>query len=214
MAARHFLSIFLDALFPPRQSEKIVRDLQIEDISQYLLPTFFETEKSERITSLLPYQELPIKSLIQEAKYHGSTKAWNILGQVLSDLLIEHIEEENALQTTKFILIPIPLSEKRKRVRGYNQSEEICKAALKIAPYFSLHTELLKRTRDTLPQTKLDGAARRTNMQNAFTTTLLDPSSTYIVVDDVVTTGTTLLSAMEALRLAGAPNVSGLALAH
>lgn len=150
MATTSFFSLLLDTLFPPRRSEKIVREMKLNDAAHHLLPTFFETPTKEKILSLLPYHEEVIRSLVLETKYHGNTKATNLLGELLSDFLMEHIEEETALGNTHFILIPVPLSQKRKRSRGYNQSEEICKAALRLAPYFSLESGLLVRTRDTI----------------------------------------------------------------
>jgi predicted amidophosphoribosyltransferase len=73
----------------------------------------------------------------------------------------------------------------------------------------------LVRARETMPQTGLPGDARRSNMCSAFSAAhALDPSCTYIVVDDVVTTGATLVAALEAMRKGGATDVAAVALAR
>ena len=96
-------------------------------------------------------------------------------------------------------IVPIPLHPLRLRERGFNQVSLIARSASHIVGWPVLpHT--LRRERDTSPQTRLDAAARRQNLQHAFRLGVAaqPPSSSLMVLDDVVTTGATLAAASAA----------------
>ena len=125
------------------------------------------------------------------------------------------------------MIIPLPLGKKRRKERGYNQIEEIALCAQKRAKsaippdFLSINSKILVRTRETAPQTSLGRHLRLQNMEGAFeisssdnTNIALDTSCMYILLDDVVTTGASLLAARQALTNAGAKNILLLALAH
>ena len=81
--------------------------------------------------------------------------------------------------------------------------------------YVAVDATLLIRTKDTLPQTSLSRAKRLKNVAGAFTVTgTPKPDSTYILIDDVTTTGTTILEAGKVLNHAGIKNCILLSLAH
>jgi len=168
------------------------------------------------VVALLPYRDPAVHALIVEAKYHGNAHATDILGKVLADYLLEQMADATALEQSKIALLPLPLSGKRKRERGYNQSQAICTAAQKIlGPAATTVTEVLERTRHTRAQARLGKSARHENIRGAFSTRRdPDPAYLYIVVDDVYTTGATLSEAMRSLKEAGATRVMGVALAH
>ncbi|MEK7201270.1 MAG: ComF family protein, partial [Patescibacteria group bacterium] len=76
---------------------------------------------------------------------------------------------------------------------------------------FSLDTRLVRRVRDTPPQTKLGRNARLSNIDGAFVLTgALTSNCTYIVIDDVTTTGSTLRAVLQAIP----GKVLGISLAH
>ncbi len=103
----------------------------------------------------------------------------------------------------------VPLHEKRLSKRGYNQAQLIAVALDENAK------ELLVRTRDTTPQYRVPANMRRQNVEGAFE--VARGNSVYgkkiLVVDDIVTTGSTLMSVAHALKSAGASDVSAIAFA-
>jgi ComF family protein len=119
------------------------------------------------------------------------------------------------------LLVPVPLGAARMRVRGYNQSERL---ARQLAHRWHRPVrQLLIRTRETATQTALTPAARLANVAGAFQVRNGDwglrngtlpeqsafriPHSTFVLVDDVFTTGATLAAAARALQDAGALSI-------
>ncbi len=198
----------LDVLFPPREDEKLVRDLPGNALLAYLTPQLVSATRPSTVV-LLPFAESLVRSAIHEAKYHGSPAAFTLLAHVLTTHLTTYAPDSPAV-----ILVPVPLGVQRRRERGYNQVEEIAKRAAQKLD-LTLAPALLKRTRETVSQVSLPRETREENMRGAFKAPHpLDPACTYIVIDDVLTTGATLQGAVEALRAAGATTIVPLALAH
>ncbi|MFA6995604.1 MAG: ComF family protein [Patescibacteria group bacterium] len=110
------------------------------------------------------------------------------------------------------LLIPIPLSKKRERWRGFNQTEIL---AREFSAAFGYPLNLqLKRLKHRSPQAKLNENERSQNIQEVFVWTGEDLINQIIIlIDDVVTTGATLNEAARTLRAAGATKVYGLVLA-
>ena len=111
-------------------------------------------------------------------------------------------------------LVPVPLGSARRKERGFNQAEEVVRRAGE-ACGIQIDTESLVRTRETASQVSLPKAEREKNMRGAFSAAHpLDPLHTYILVDDVATTGATLQAAIDALTASGAKHIVPIALAH
>jgi ComF family protein len=98
--------------------------------------------------------------------------------------------------------------------RGFNQS-------LSLAKYLAnkkLNAHALIKTRDTVPQRTLDRNARQRNIANAFvlqaTSCMAFKGKHVLLIDDVTTTGATLVAAAEPLRRAGASSVSAVVIAY
>lgn len=105
--------------------------------------------------------------------------------------------------------VPIPLHAKKLRKRGYNQSELLANHLAEMHPA-PVRTDLLKRTRNTLSQTALDADARRKNVRGAFSLTADCKDLSIVLVDDVSTTGATLMECAGILKRAGAKRVYAL----
>jgi ComF family protein len=110
------------------------------------------------------------------------------------------------------ILVPIPLAPKRLRQRGYNQSDALA-ASLGRLWRLPVSRDLLARTRETATQTALTPETRLANVAGAFTPGrrpgVNTPATTFVLVDDVFTTGATLAEAARALEQAGARTIFG-----
>ncbi|MHA7839641.1 MAG: double zinc ribbon domain-containing protein [bacterium] len=110
-------------------------------------------------------------------------------------------------------LVPIPLHAQRRRERGFNQAEWIARTAARELGCRPRPGWLL-RVRPTPPQAGLQGRSRRENVRLAFRTGgRIEPGLRIWLIDDVLTTGSTLEAAADCLLAAGAEEVSGLALA-
>lgn len=162
--------------------------------------------------SILPYRTKEVGALVREAKFKGSAQAWELLACALSEFLNEYLGDRHGYEARTAVLVPVPLSRKRFRERGYNQAEEVLKRTK--VPGAEVLPRVLRRTRDTKAQTSLSGSARRENLVGAFSATIPDAAYLYIVVDDVMTTGSTLKDAVRALKEAGARHVLAVSLSH
>ena len=213
---------WLDFLFPLRADEHMVRDISEDDFLALVVPRIVPATRPGTV-ALLPFHDPRVRALIHEAKYRGNTRAHTLLGSALA----EYLRDADDLPKTRFnlensdlrlnlVLVPIPLGKERLKERGFNQVEEIaCRALRSLGDHFILNIDLLKRVKETQSQVSLERRRREKNMHNAFgTTNSIDPSHTYVILDDVLTTGATLQAAIDALKKAGAEHIIPLALAH
>jgi competence protein ComFC len=113
------------------------------------------------------------------------------------------------------IIVPVPLHAARQRERGYNQSWLLARA-LGEELAFEAEPNLLRRTRATPSQTRLNRRERASNMKDAFTVPGAGTvaGKTVLLVDDVYTTGSTLNECSRALSLDGAAAVYCIAFAR
>jgi len=159
------------------------------------------------------YDNQLLAELIKKFKYNFFTA----LGDVLGDFLIvfwkkQLIVGDEELKTLSPLLIPMPLTKKREKWRGFNQAEILTQ---KLGTYFSYEISYeLKRLGGAKPQATLKEAERLSNVKNVF---IWQGESlkgrSIILIDDVVTTGATLNEAARILRQAGATRIYGLVLA-
>ncbi|HEX5635190.1 MAG TPA: ComF family protein [Gemmatimonadales bacterium] len=110
------------------------------------------------------------------------------------------------------VLVPIPLGRARRRSRGYNQAEELARALGRVTG-LAVRPDLLRRARETRSQTALAPTARAANVQGAFMASG-GRGARLVLVDDVCTTGATLVAAARALRSAGAGRVEAVTFAR
>jgi ComF family protein len=136
------------------------------------------------------------------------------LGELLGDLWAKHARGRLG-ELAADIVIPVPLHWWRHWLRGYNQSETLARAVahqlnLPCKPHY------LRRIRNTPQQSRQTPTARRGNVRDAFRarSSAHLRGKTVLLVDDVLTSGTTCSEAAKALRQAGAAHVVVAVLAH
>ncbi len=109
------------------------------------------------------------------------------------------------------LVVPVPLHPRRLRARGFNPAGLLARRLARDRR-IAFDPVALRRTRDTPSQTGFSAAGRRRNVRGAFTATHPVPGKIWLV-DDVVTTGSTLEAAARALARAGAHEIHGIAVA-
>ncbi len=195
-----FVMEIMDLLLPPRRTDRLVRTLTLEQLHR------LEGEDG------LPYHDPRITALIWELKYYKTSRASLLAGEYIAEALLAAASEELGVP----LLIPVPMHPNRRKVRGHNQTEVLCKAALPFcAGAVEYRPHVLKRVVDTPTQQGLPKAERVKNVLNSMVAdTEVLVGRAVIVLDDVTTTGATLAEAKRALRLAGARAVHCVALAR
>lgn len=105
------------------------------------------------------------------------------------------------------VIIPIPMYDKKKRRRGYNQAEVFARA-LGRELGLPVDTKIVKRIRETTPQKELNNKQRQNNLKNAFQLTEnIVKYKEILLVDDIYTTGSTMDAVAETLLAGGACNI-------
>jgi len=151
----------------------------------------------DRVTAVFSY-DFPVDALIQTLKYRGNLAIASVLGKVLGD----------APQERPDVIIPMPLSVARLRQRGFNQAMELARAVGKLTG-IPVSSNTCRKVLDTQPQAALPWKERARNVRGAFVCDADLRGKTVAVVDDVMTTGSTLGELAKNLRRAGAIHVSG-----
>jgi competence protein ComFC len=150
-------------------------------------------------TQSLTHYKGPIRKLIHFVKYkHSYSLVADVLPQFLKNVSLEFDPD--------MVIVPIPLSKERLQLRGFNQSEVI---ATVLAKTFGEKVSLnvLTRVKNTTTQTSLTRADRILNLKDAFSARETVKGKSFLLVDDVWTTGSTLNEAAKELKRKGAKRV-------
>lgn len=146
--------------------------------------------------------DYPFEKLIYALKYNGIKQIGIEFGKILGQLI------KNKSYTKYDYIIPVPIHKAKERERGYNQSFYIAKAVAEVLET-KLNNKVVKRIKYTDTQTKLDAGERINNVRNIFQ--VIDRTSinnkNLLIVDDVLTTGSTMNSLAEILLEEGARQV-------
>lgn len=152
----------------------------------------FDMESSVKdITSCYLFEkEGRLQEVIHLLKYRGMKTLGILLGRELG----KKITTDPSFSGADY-LVPIPLHKLKQRERGYNQSEYICKGVL-AASGIPVHDSIIHRKKYTQSQTKLNLQERIDNVGDAFEVNqrfkFLVPGKSFILIDDVITTGSTI----------------------
>jgi ComF family protein len=164
----------------------------------------------DKILSATSFNNKITKEAIHKLKY-GYIEDLSI---PLSWLILNHLKIIDCQIDNSFILIPVPMHIKKKRKRGFNQSEEITKIISETTG-IKLSTTLTK-TKETKPQMELNRKERIENIKNCFAVNDKKEieNKTVLLLDDVYTTGSTMEECAKILKENGAKEVWGITVAR
>ncbi len=165
-------------------------------------PPFFDK-------SVIPFEyQYPLDHWINAFKFHNKI-AW---AQWFAEQIIEKAQTSYEGKNMPNTIIPVPLHKKRHRQRGYNQALLIAKKISTLLN-LSLETKLIDKTRATKEQSSLTADARQYNIKKAFSLRK-QPPQRVILLDDVVTTTSTVSEIARLLKQQGCKEVHVWAIAR
>jgi predicted amidophosphoribosyltransferase len=221
-ACREWHEAILEALFPLSPIERWFEGASTQDIIDSL-PRAKQAPVPEAC-SVFAYKDDRVRSLVWSIKYKRSARCALIAAQAIHRFigiyrpLLAHI-----------IIVPMPISRQRRRERGFNQCELITQALKEIERSHAYPPDrcafvddLLMRERHTSRQTLKDRSGRldaahglfSVDAKSAARLSTATEHSTVFIIDDVVTTGSTMKDAVRALRRAGFRRAWGISIAH
>jgi ComF family protein len=145
------------------------------------------------------YQDA-LRRLLFQLKYTHKPEIGDFLGQQLAIAWLAH----NPARVRKMTIVPIPLHADRQTQRGYNQAELIARSFARFTGA-RLNCDYLQRQKATMPQHELNQVDRGENLANAFhINPQAAPRQPILIIDDIYTTGTTVMSATKTMQQSGA----------
>lgn len=213
---KDFFRYLLDNILPPRTNYAVVQKLDEKAINN--LPKAPGVEKMDWIHPLFHYKDNKVRAIIWELKYRENTKVLDHIGKVLYEEIIALASDIVLFNSdAEFLLIPIPMTSARRIERGYNQSEYIAKSILEndLGHTLIYAPQWLEKIKETPRQSRSESKQERiSNLTGAFQADSRVDGRCIILIDDVVTTGSTLSEARKTLLEAGARNVYAFTIAH
>lgn len=205
------LEYLYDLLFPKfcqncqKEGEYLCDDCF--SLIDFLAHSPYRSQNIKNLFCAAPYNNFIIQRLIKQIKYEPFVKD---LAKTLALIIIHYLKlNEKQISFPKgAMLIPIPLSKKRLKYRGFNQAEEIAK---ELSSFWKipLANDILFKVKETFPQVGLSKEEREKNIKGVFvaTNSNLIKNKTILILDDVFTTGATLEEAARILKKTGAKEI-------
>ncbi len=232
-----FLNTILDIVFPPKCISCGKSGINLCSTCLAEVGTA-ERESATWIFPLYDYRHPVIKKSLWLLKYSGKKRLANIFAENIYENILQELSELSLMENfNNPILIPIPLSAKRYRERGFNQAELICRELVRISKRqnltpnpspktffgegrnmtFTLANNILIKPKDTEHQARIkDRSIRLKNIVGSFAVKNeeLIKKKNIILIDDITTTGATLNEARRTLKKSGARKVIAFTVAH
>ncbi len=197
----------LDMIFPQYTKKE-----DLENHS-FLKPRHLETP----FFAFTSYKDALAREIIWSLKYKGQIKSASIIANYLNKVITQIINFHKDPFLEKIILIPAPTVTIRKWYRGYDQSFLIAKYLKNTINQNAHIYPILKRNNYSKRQTELKRCDRLKNIKGCFYVDKRfnpESKSIYIIIDDIITTGSTLRECIYTLKNAGYTNVYACAFAH
>ena len=227
----YFISILyhtiLDALFPISGIETEVLSLSPRKALDVLSPApdysglAFDLPGTH---SIFAYKDERVSRLIWLIKEKRSVKAVEIAGYALWRSVALAPKYPGKSFPSPGVLVPIPITTRRRRQRGYNQCELLIDEIMRLQSeahtnVFISEYNLLTRTDRGAEQKTKNRAGRVAGSHDIFAVnmnvaTMYDRTTPIIIIDDVITTGSTMYAAINTLKKVGFTDVRGLSVGH
>ena len=213
------LNMLLEFIFPRSRKEHIALETSYGQLMSDARGSVNDSILMELgAMSVFEYRDPLIRQLMWLLKYRRKVSVAERFGEVLAEHLIEELSVRNLFGDMNDVLIvPIPISKKRMRERGFNQVELIAKTLIEQIPELTIAPDVLKRVNDTEHQARVRSKrARAKNVKECF---FVENSHEImnrdlLLLDDVITTGATMREAIDTLRAAGAQSILPVSVAH
>ncbi len=167
----------------------------------------------EKVFVLLSYRDARVKRILHDAKYHHQKRLY----EPLIEALVQKFPSLLSLSKTSTLIIPVPVHPLRSFFRGQNHTKSLA-FFLSEKTKLSYNASLLFKKKRTKRQALLSKKERLTAQKNSFAVRVgkksLLEGKDILLIDDILTTGSTLQEAKEVLLSSGAKSVDLLALAH
>ena len=212
-----FIDSILDLILPKDFEIAKIEDMSEIDILNNVPPA--NEIKDSKYKALFQYKNKLSRKAIWAIKYNKNQKIIKKFSNMLYEFILENITDETSFSNfNNPLFIPIPMHKNNLKMRGYNQSELIAKEIFKIdeGKNFDISLDALIKIEETPHQSTLKNKSERLkNLKNCFCADeKLVKNRNIILIDDVITTGTTMNEASKTLKNAGAKNIIGFSLAH
>ncbi len=142
----------------------------------------------------------PVDVIIRQFKYERREYWARALAEASMPVFQRHFA------TLQGVLVPVPLHSGRLGRRGFNQAESLASELSRLCGW-PVMAELSVRTRATPKQSLLDAEQRRRNLADAFACRMPAPAVPVVIIDDVITTGSTIAAMTDSLLQAGVREV-------
>ncbi len=173
--------------------------------------------------AVFSYKHPYINKLIWEMKYSGNKRIARVFGRYVSELIAQDILDAQYFESS-YIVVPVPLSKKKQRIRGYNQATWIAEEALNyldpsIRKRIAYKPECIERHHKEKSQAKTKHREERlSQIEGAFyVPDKIKPflkNKNIILIDDVTTSGSTLSEIEQLLQKVGTKQVIAYTIAH
>ncbi len=223
MQINYFFKKIVDVFFPDTCVGCGLKDSLLCDVCKKRLLSASSAEHSF-ITSIFSYKDPFVKRLIWLLKYKNAKRVTGIFAPYIASSMLEFLGEEKLfIGESEILLVPIPLSRKRYKKRGYNQSEVLAREIERILSKenslknIRTETKLVSKIKDTIPQAGIKKRSIRLSNQNDCFEILphsLSRKEIILLVDDVTTTGATLSVIRKILQKEGFRKVYAFTIAH
>lgn len=215
---RIYLEKILDSVFPKQARVLKLEEKALGGMLQDL-PLAEETPLSYT-SALFSYKDGDVRELVWQIKYKQNYILTKAVAKLLFDFILDDLQDLYFFENhERVLIIPVPATKKRMHERGVNQAVRLVQEILlqDSEKMLESSTDCVSKIKDTVSQTKTRSKRERlSNLVDAFRVTNPERvrGENIIIIDDVITTGSTIKELTKILKNAGAKSVRAYTIAH